>query len=119
MEKNLFLFMHYILGSVDDLKRALRMYEYDKQHLLIEKLVKVQKENYCLLEMPKKLQSEMSSSTQLNAILEVEIQTACVKHGELQTTYFELQNKNSQVLHKNEILLTKISKIKEDKWIVE
>ncbi|KAK4364346.1 hypothetical protein RND71_015704 [Anisodus tanguticus] len=61
----------------------------------------------------------MSSSSQLNAILEVEVRTLNVKHGELQTAYLELQKKYSQVLHQNETLLTKISEIKEEKWIVE
>ncbi|KAH0721557.1 hypothetical protein KY284_006587 [Solanum tuberosum] len=146
-------FLHCILRSVEDLKRALRMFEYDKQQLLIEnsalltthaqlkseglelesmkksieeelnivaeKLVTVQKHNHCLLEMNKKLQSEMSNSTQLNAILEVEVRTVCLKHGELQKAYFELQKKYSQVLHQNKTLWTKISEIKEEKWIVE
>ncbi|XP_060207788.1 protein NETWORKED 1A-like isoform X1 [Lycium barbarum] len=146
-------FLHYILGSIEDLKCSLRMYEFDKQQLLIEnstllsliaqlkseglelesmkkfveeelnivaeRLVTVQKDNHGLLEMNKKLQSEMSSRSQLNAIHEAEVQTLCVKHGELQTAYLELQKKYSQVLHQNETLLTKISEIKEEKWILE
>ncbi|OIT40101.1 PREDICTED: protein NETWORKED 1A-like [Nicotiana attenuata] len=146
-------FLHHILGSVEDLKCSLRMYEDDKQQLLVEnsvlltlfaelkskglevesmkksveeelnimeeKLVTVQKENHDLVEINKKLQSEMSSSSQLTAILEVEVRTLCVKHDELQTAYLELQKKYSQVLHENETLLTKFSEIKEEKGVVE
>lgn len=87
--------------------------------IMEEKLVRLQKENHDLVEMNKKLQSEMSSSSQLTAILEVEVRTLCVKHGELQTAYLELQKKYSQILHENETLLIKFSEIKEEKEVVE
>ncbi|KAK4364347.1 hypothetical protein RND71_015705 [Anisodus tanguticus] len=43
-------FLHYILGSVEDLKCSLRMYEFDKQQLLIE--------NSALLTLVAQLKSE-------------------------------------------------------------
>ncbi|KAJ8534719.1 hypothetical protein K7X08_016447 [Anisodus acutangulus] len=91
----------------------------EELNIVAGKLVTVQKDNHGLLEMNKKLQSEMSSSSQRNAILEVEVRTLNVKHGELQTAYLELQQKYSQVIHQNETLLTKMSEIKDEKWIAE
>ncbi|MCD9642906.1 hypothetical protein HAX54_029949 [Datura stramonium] len=147
------IFLHHILGNIEDLKCSLRECEDDKQQVLVEnsvlitllaqlksetlelesvkksvekefnimaeKLVSVQKDDHKLLEMNKKLGLEVRKGSQLTAVLDAEVGSLCVKHGQLQTAYVELKTKYSQVLEENRTLFQKITEIKEEKLLVE
>ncbi|XP_016485259.1 protein NETWORKED 1A [Nicotiana tabacum] len=88
-------------------------------NVMEEKLVTAQKDNHELLEMNTKLGLEVSRGSQLTAVLDAEVGSLSVEHGQLQTAYLELKKKYSQVLEDNRTLLQTITEIREEKWMVE
>ncbi|KAA8548672.1 hypothetical protein F0562_000356 [Nyssa sinensis] len=78
-----------------------------------------QNEKHELLEMNRQLRSEVSKGYQQVSILEAEMESLCVKQGDLQRDYLELQEEYSKALEENRSLFKKISDLKEEKCMVE
>ncbi|CAL5337629.1 unnamed protein product [Camellia sinensis] len=90
-----------------------------KFKIMTEQLVMVQTDNCELVEMNRRLKSEVNKGEQHANALEAEMERICVQQGDLQQAYLQLQEENSQVLEGNRPLLKNLSDLKEEKCMVE
>ncbi|KAA8527632.1 hypothetical protein F0562_034973 [Nyssa sinensis] len=82
-------------------------------------LVMVQNEKHELLEMNRQLRSEITEGDQQVNVLQAEMESLCIKQGDLQRAHLELQEEYYKALEENRCLLKKISDLKEEKCLVE
>uniref|UniRef100_A0A5B7BUD0 Putative centromere-associated protein E n=1 Tax=Davidia involucrata TaxID=16924 RepID=A0A5B7BUD0_DAVIN len=82
-------------------------------------LVMVQNEKHELLEMNRQLRLEVSKGDQQVNVLEAEMESLCMKQGDLQRAHLELQEEYCKALEENRCFLKKISDLKEEKCMVE
>lgn len=84
-----------------------------------EKLVEVKNEKDELLNINRKLESEVVKSHQHTALLDTEMGRLCVQQADLHKAYIALQEAHSHILQENRSLLKKLADFKEDKWLVD